>query len=233
MPRMIAPPYAPLSGEILDAIRGVASLPALALDRTTLPLGGGRRVLVVPGYLTNDLATAPLRLFLRSLGYRVEGWGQGINRGEVGRGAQRVAARVATLPAPVTLIGWSLGGIIAREAARQVPDRVDQVITLGSPVVGGPVATRFAARYERQGADLAAIAARIAERNTAPLPVPVTAFYSRRDAIVAWPACLDPNPDNPFTAVEVEAGHYALCLSRAMLVRIAITLGEGPSSRSA
>jgi pimeloyl-ACP methyl ester carboxylesterase len=217
----------PLGGEILHSIRGVVSLPALALDWRGLPRGHGEPVWVVPGYLASDGSTWVLRRFLSGLGYRVVGWGLGRNHGQVGRLAPALAARIteARITEPgATLIGWSLGGIIAREAARRVPERVRRVITLGTPVVGGPVATRFAGRYQKQGADLAAIAEKVAQRNAVPLPVPVVGFFSRVDGVVAWEACLDPNPANDFTGVEVGVGHYALCSSRETLAQLARVL---------
>jgi pimeloyl-ACP methyl ester carboxylesterase len=89
------------------------------------------------------------------------------------------------------LVGWSLGGYIAREYAREHPDEIRKVVTLGSPVVGGPRYTATAGWYRSQGHDLDEIERTIAERYATPLRVPVTAIYSRRDGVVAWRACID------------------------------------------
>lgn len=221
---MTEPAIGPLSTEIFHTIRGVASLPALALDVGRLPRGEGRTVLVIPGYLATDFSTIGLRTFLRCLGYDALGWGLGRNQGQVGPLAKQVAARVAALPGPVSLIGWSLGGVIAREATRLVP--VDRVITLGTPITGGPLATRFAGRYRRQGADLDAITRRIEARNAVPLSVPVVGLYSKVDGIVAWRACVDPNSANDFKGIEVHVGHYALCNSRETLGLVARLLAR-------
>jgi pimeloyl-ACP methyl ester carboxylesterase len=85
------------------------------------------------------------------------------------------------LGAPVRLIGWSLGGYLAREVAREHPHAVQQVITLGSPVIGGPKYTAVAGAYRRRGVDLDAIEAEVAVRNELPLDTPITAIYSQSD----------------------------------------------------
>ena len=82
---------------------------------------------------------------------------------------------------------------MAREAARERPDLVHRVITLGTPVVGGPKYTVVARRFGRRGIDMAAIEAEIELRNRISLRTPVTAIYSRADAVVAWEACIDEN----------------------------------------
>jgi pimeloyl-ACP methyl ester carboxylesterase len=112
----------------------------------------------------------------------------------------------------VRLIGWSLGGFLAREAARERPDWVRQVITLGTPVVGGPKYTIAAHRFFRRGIDLDAIEAELAQRNQILLRKPVTAIYSRVDAIVAWQACID--RDTPDVEhCEVRTSHYGFGFS--------------------
>lgn len=112
----------------------------------------------------------------------------------------------------VRLVGWSLGGNLAREVARERPDIVDQVITLGTPAVGGPKYTAVAEQYRRRGYDLDTIEAEVANRERTPIRVPVTAIYSRSDAIVTWQACLDrisPSVEH----VEVATTHLGLGLS--------------------
>ncbi len=105
------------------------------------PRGEGEPVLVLPGFATGDTSTLVLRSYLRWLGYRPYGWGQGINRGDVRKLLHPMIGRTHSPSVrhdqPVQLIGWSLGGVIAREVARERADLVAGVITLGSPVVGG------------------------------------------------------------------------------------------------
>lgn len=138
---------------------------------------------------------AMLQGFLRLLGYKSRSWGLGRNTGNVARLVPRVLARIDEVaPSPDTevhLVGWSLGGYIAREAAREMPSRIRSVITLGSPVVGGPKYTTVAARYRRRGHDLDELERLVDARYDKPLCVPVTAIFSRSDGIVAWEACID------------------------------------------
>lgn len=172
---------------------------------------GDASVAVLPGFGADDASTLPLRSFLRRLGHEVGGWNLGRNRGDVSALLPRVSEAVLALAKrrgrPVHLIGQSLGGVIARETARDHPEAIAQVITLGTPVVGGPAYTRVGAAY---GADQrAAISAAMRDRLATPIEVPITAVYSRRDGIVAWEACLD--HDNPrATNVEVTSSHFGM-----------------------
>lgn len=195
MSRNISPPSARmLVGELRGAFEPARLLlraPLLA----TLPRGRGANVMVLPGYGATESSMAVLHGFLRMLGYRSVHWGLGRNTGNVARLMPRVLANVEALrlrsDAEIHLVGWSLGGYIAREAAREFPQHVRSVITLGSPVVGGPKYTTVAARYRREGIDLDELERIVDERYDRPLSVPVTAIYSKADGIVAWEACID------------------------------------------
>jgi len=177
------------------------------------PRGNGQPVLLLPGYGGTDASTLAIRTFLRLLGYEPEGWGLGTNTGDVKRILPTVVARTAAAyqrtGQRVRLVGWSLGGVIAREVARERPDLVERVITFGSPIVGGPKYTFVGWRYAERGHDLDAIEAAIDERNRTPITVPITAIYSRGDGIVMWHACIDrlsPQVEH----VEVRATHIGL-----------------------
>jgi pimeloyl-ACP methyl ester carboxylesterase len=198
MPTPITRPEPPSAAGILREGFGLLELPRLLLQAPSLarqPRGAGEPVLVCPGYGAGDATTAVLRAYLSYLGYDAHGWNLGRNDGRVPKLIPRLVQRVRALAgeagAPVRLIGWSLGGYLAREAARERPGDVARVITLGSPVVGGPKYTTVGWVYRRQGYDLDAIEAAVAERNRIPLKVPVTAIYSKADGIVAWQACID------------------------------------------
>ena len=106
--------------------------------RRLLPRGDGHHVIVLPGFTADDRSTRPLRLLLRDIGYHSHGWRLGGNIGptpEILDGLHSLFERVhAAAAAPVSIVGWSLGGIYARELAREAPGRVRQVITLGSPI---------------------------------------------------------------------------------------------------
>ncbi|TFG95332.1 MAG: alpha/beta fold hydrolase, partial [Myxococcales bacterium] len=168
------------------------------------------------------------------LGYRARGWGLGRNHGAVPDLLPRVVERLDALAREegraIGLIGWSLGGYLAREAARERPKAAHHVITLGSPVVGGPKYTAVAGAYRRRGIDLDEIEAQVAARNRQSLETPVTAVYSRSDAVVAWQACIDhcaPNVEH----VEVETTHLGLGFSPEVFEIIAQRLARpGPPS---
>lgn len=196
---------------------GLFELPRLVASTASLrnePRGDGSRVIVLPGFGANDRSTWPIRRFLRSLGYVPEGWGLGVNRGQVPEAIETLGQTIAKATeagAPrISLVGWSLGGYIAREVARDHPDGVRGVVTLGSPVVGGPKYTTVSAVAGLRGWDLDEIEAAIEERKQTPLRVPVTAIYSRRDGVVAWPACVDPERGGPIEHVEVDTTHVGL-----------------------
>lgn len=223
-----APHPAPLA-EVGGFLRGVIGLPMLAASR---PLhGDGGFVRILPGYRSGDATTVALRAYLRAIGYRPRGWGLGVNRGDVEHFSTLVTdlvrADAARTGAPIRIIGWSLGGVIGREVARRAPQSVSHVITLGSPVVGGPVFTAAAASYRAEGWDLEQIAEAVARRNAEPMPVPVTALYSRADSVVAWQACLDPNPLSPTRHVEVAGKHAELAFSAPVLRLVAQALAQG------
>lgn len=103
------------------------------------------------------MSTTLIRAYLQWLGHDVHGWGLGVNRGDVPTLVRLVLDRVARLARdgqrPVALIGWSLGGVLAREASRERPEIVARVITLGTPVIGGPKYTTVGAVYRRRGYD--------------------------------------------------------------------------------
>lgn len=223
---VIEAPGAQALPEVAGLARAVARLPGLALRRAELPRGTGGPVLVVPGFLTGDGATLVMRRFLGRLGHRPVGWGLGINRGQIERLMPRVIALAERVGAgaPLKLVGWSLGGVVARELARERPDLVERVVTLGTPVVGGAKYTFTARHYARRGVDLDAIEARIAARNAEPLLVPVTAIYTRADQVVSWRACLDPNPANDVRHVEVATSHIGLGFDPATLRIVAQAL---------
>ena len=221
---------------LLREARGLLELPSLLLRSPHLarqPRGRGQPALVLPGFGAGDASTAVLRAYLRYLGHRPRGWGLGRNRGDVPMLLARVLEKLDRIAAeerqPVALIGWSLGGVLAREAARERPAAARLVITLGSPVIGGPKYTAVAGFYRRQGIDLDAVEAQVAARNQQPLATPVTAIYSRSDAVVAWRACIDrhaPSVDH----VEVETTHLGLGFSPRVFEIIAERLARPDSA---
>jgi pimeloyl-ACP methyl ester carboxylesterase len=195
-----------------------------------LPRGDGHRVLVFPGLAANDITTLPLRTFLRDRGFQPSAWGQGLNlgprEGVLEACREQVRALHARDGAPVSLLGWSLGGVYARELAKEMPDKVRCVITLGSPFAGPPQATNAWWLFERVSGHPEPDAAMQAALREPP-PVPTTSIYSRTDGIVAWRCSL-----NPVSAlsenIEVHASHIGLGLNPLALVAIVDRLGQDP-----
>ena len=163
--------------------------------RADAPRGSGEPVMVVPGFATDDSWTVRMRRFLASIGYEVRGWNVGRNDGRVPKLIPAVVEQTEKLASdcgqPIRLIGWSLGGYLVREAARERPDLVERVITLGVLVVGGPAYTASAPMYLKRGYDLEEIASTVLEREKRPIMVPVFAVYSRSDGVVKWQSCID------------------------------------------
>ena len=188
----------------------VQSLPLLSLT----PRGDGHPVLVLPGFTAGDLSTAPLRRFLESRGFHAHGWNQGRNLGMRPGLDLRMARRLRGIHwrfgCKVSLVGWSLGGIYARELARQHPDQVRQVITLGSPFNLSARANHAWRLYELLSGESVDDEQELLERLREPLPVPTTAIYSRTDGVVAWQTCVD-DESRPHTEnVEVPGSHCGL-----------------------
>jgi pimeloyl-ACP methyl ester carboxylesterase len=125
------------------------------------------------------------------------------------RMAEYVSVRARALGRPVSLVGWSLGGTIAREVARDVPEAVDRVITLGSPVIGGPKYTAAAAALRSRGLDLDWIEVNVRRRDRRPITQPITSVVSRCDAVVAWEAAID-RVSPRVRLVEVDTPHIGL-----------------------
>jgi pimeloyl-ACP methyl ester carboxylesterase len=210
---------APDPSSIIREVRGLLEFPRLLLhfpDLVRQPRGNGQPVLILPGYGSGDGSTAMLKGYLRLLGYRARGWGLGRNKGNAVELLPRILKRVASLARrsnhKVHLIGWSYGGYLARELARERADLIGHVVTLGTPVVGGPKYTVFAKRFQSRGFDIDAIAAAIESRNKISMCTPVIAIYSRRDGIVAWKACIDNNGTN-VEHVEVRTTHFGFGFS--------------------
>jgi pimeloyl-ACP methyl ester carboxylesterase len=208
-----------------------ASLLFLPLLRA-LPKGDGHTVLVFPGLAASDLSTAPLRRFLTDQGYKAQAWEMGRNLGPRPGVLEGCKARIQELRREsgrkVTLIGWSLGGIYAREMAKLVPDDVRGVITLGTPFSGPPRATNAWQIYEMASGESADARHAQFDLATAP-PVPTTSIYSRTDGIVAWQCSVQRPGRSDTENIEVDASHIGLGVNPAVLYALAdrLTQAEG------
>ena len=185
--------------------------------------GDGHAVLVLPASLRSDRQTAQLRAFLEGLGYAARGWGLGVDIGPTASAVRGTQARLCELAArhgPVSLVGFSMGGLFARLLAARAPTQVRQVITVCSPVVEPARSVWFPLEPFLDlwpGVDLRALAGEIA----APPPVPATCIYSRDDGIVRWSHCIDPAlPSDDHIEV---SGQHVTMPHNAQVVRILAT----------
>jgi pimeloyl-ACP methyl ester carboxylesterase len=202
-----------------------AALPLLSLA----PRGDGHCVLVFPGLIASDISTRPLRAFLGNRGYDVHGWGQGRNFGPRPGVERRMRDHIHELRRrsgrKVSLIGWSLGGVYARQLAKLAPDDVRQVITLGSPFNGSPRATNAWRLYEYASGRSADEAQALGSALSETPPVPTTAIFSRTDGICAWQCCVEtegPQAEN----IEVQGSHCGLGHHPAAVYAIADRLAQ-------
>ena len=194
------------------------------------PAGDGHPVLVFPGLAANDVTTVPLRNFLRERGYAPHPWNYGFNFGPrpgVLRGCiEHVRELHETYGRKVSLVGWSLGGLYAREVAKLVPELARCVITLGTPFTGNPKATNAWRLYEWI-ADGKVDDPRMQAQLRVPPPLPTTSIYSKTDGIVAWRCSL--NPGSALAEnVEVVASHIGLGLNPLAMMAIVDRLGQDP-----
>lgn len=205
-----------------------AVLPAWpALQRA--PAGDGHTVMVFPGLSASDASTLPLRRYLDVLDYDTRGWSQGFNfgpRAGVLENAKRGLAQACDASGrKVSLIGWSLGGVYARELAKEMPECVRCVITLGSPFAAHPRSTNAWRIYElTSGRDIELEHGNY-DLPLAP-PVPTTSIYSRSDGIVAWQGSIQ-RPDHGQTEnVEVIASHIGMGLNPSAWWAVADRLAQ-------
>jgi pimeloyl-ACP methyl ester carboxylesterase len=195
------------------------------------PAGDGHSVLVFPGLAASDPSTFPLRGYLSTLRYKTEGWSQGLNFGP--RDGVLEAARRNLEDAysksgrKVSLIGWSLGGVYARELAKQLPQKVRCVITLGTPFAGPPKSTNAWRIYElASGNDINVEQAKY-DLHVAP-PVPTTSIFSRSDGIVAWRGSVQDAAfgHDRIENIEVVASHIGMGLNPSAWWAVADRLAQ-------
>ena len=200
------------------------------------PRGDKHPVMVIPGFLASDVSTRPLRAYLKVKGYTPYGWGLGRNLGSHIVGGENLLSdelldQVIRIHVKhdqkVSLVGWSLGGILAREIARKIPDCIRQVISLGSPFNGPKGTAPVAAKLFRLlngdvgERDPAAINAMLT-----PPPVPCSAIFSRTDGIAHWRACRDDSFHNKSENIEVAGSHLGLGHNPQVLWVIADRLAQ-------
>jgi pimeloyl-ACP methyl ester carboxylesterase len=195
-----------------------------------LPAGDGHPVIVFPGLGAADMTTAPLRGLLESLGYSTYPWQQGFNFGPregVLDGCRSLVRRTADRHgSKVSLVGWSLGGVYAREMAKELPKLSRCVITLGTPFAGHPRATNAWRFYELVSGQSVHDPAMLEQIRGLP-SVPTTSIYTKTDGVVAWQGCINeaaPHAEN----IEVHASHVGMGLNPLALYAIADRLRQDP-----
>lgn len=229
--RVVAPPLSLLCAEPLRAILEYTSM--RLMNKASLPRGNGEPVVIFPGLGADRHSTAPLRSFCEELGYVAYDWGRGFNTGpsgDVQAWMDRLARHVDKLTAAhrqrLNLIGWSLGGIYARELAKLIPKRVRQVITIGTPL-GAFEQTHAARLYRLLNGQRPALDKPLSKRlGTAP-HVPTTSICSRSDGVVAWRSCIDTTQRKGVLNIEVEGSHVGLGWNPQVLSIIAHRLKSG------
>ena len=202
----------------------VATWPLL----TRAAKGDGHPVLVLPGLTAGDASTWPLRRFLESRGYAVYPWELGLNRGPRDGVVRKLLTRIRSIQREhgrkLSLVGWSLGGAMARALAVREPSRVRSVITLGSPLGGHPKASNAWRLFEFVSG-VRADDPRLRALMRRHPPVPSTSILSKSDGIVSWPMSLIPQ-NGQSENIEVSASHFGMGANPAVLWAIADRLSQ-------
>lgn len=223
----------PLRAATEFGIFGASLAPMMAMSAK----GDGHPVLVLPGLLASDRSTVALRAVLKKLGFDARPWKLGPNLGmrTVGKNGEKLHARLDEIHresgAKISLLGWSLGGVLARLLATRAPQRIRQVITLGSPFAGDPRSTNAWKTYEWASGtkiDDRESRALLAEIQS-PSPVASTAIYSRGDGVCAWQACRDEVSGARRENIEVHGSHCGLGVNPSVLYAVADRLAQAES----
>lgn len=219
---------------VSEAFGYLSALPVLLSG----PRGDGHTVMTLPGFMASDLSTRWLRQLLRQLNYDVHPWLLGRNTGRIelidALTSRFLAMSDAARGHKISLIGQSLGGVLARELARRYPDRVRMVITLGSPFgLGDSAGTNPLVQqvFERVSSHSAEELRNhlLTEDPSEPPPVPCAAIYSRTDGVVSWTSCIErdrPNTDN----IEVLGSHSGMALHPAVMHAVTDRLAQSPTA---
>jgi pimeloyl-ACP methyl ester carboxylesterase len=229
-PRRLRPPGL---GLLLAEARGIFEFnTSLLLSPLLLraPRGDGHPVLTLPGFLASDLSMAPMRRYLSELGYDTHAWRMGRNIGGMTRMRAALLDRLSEIHGEsgrkVSIVGWSLGGVYARDLALQAPDMVRYVVTLGSPFAGDVRATNATRLYEALSGEAADDNSELRKAIAGDLPVPATSIYSKSDGIVNWRTChLCPSDRSENIEVYL-ASHVGLGVNPAALWAVADRLAQ-------
>jgi pimeloyl-ACP methyl ester carboxylesterase len=204
------------------------------------PPGDGHPVVIFPGLGADGASVATLREHCRALGYEAFDWGEGFNTGPQGdldtwlRALQgQVAELLAAHEQPATLIGWSLGGLYARELGKLMAPRLRQVITIGTPFNAEADHTNAGWLFRLLSGNSAALDPALSRRLRTPPPLRTTSIYSRTDGVVAWQTCRHDKRSKWVHDIEVDGSHIGMGWNRDVLAAVADRLGQpaGPWRR--
>lgn len=235
-----SPPLRLLAIEPLRALIEYAGMQMM--HAADLPPGDGHPVVIFPGLATDHRATRPLAAFCERLGYTTYDWGRGLNTGPHGDLdlwiddlTRHVQALTAHHEAAVSFVGWSLGGLYAREVAKRLGDRVRQVITLGTPLSGNTDPTNAAWLYRLLNGEPDHVAAEVAAGVREAPRAPTTAIFSRTDGVVSWQACIQHGDEDHIENIEVDGSHCGLVCNADVMAILADRLKPrtGPWQRHA
>jgi pimeloyl-ACP methyl ester carboxylesterase len=218
---------------LLAEARGIFEFNASLLLSPLLmraPRGDGHPVLALPGFLASDLSMMPLRRYLAELGYDAHAWRMGRNMGGVSRIRAALLDRLKQIHGEsgrkVSVVGWSLGGVYARDLALQAPEMVRNVVTLASPFANDIRATNATRLYEALSGETVGTNPELERAIAGDLPVPVSSIYSKSDGIVNWRTCLL-RPSDTAENIEVYfASHVGIGVNPAALWALADRLAQ-------
>ena len=195
--------------------------------------GDGHPVVIFPGLGADGNSVATLRNHCRALGYDAFDWGQGFNtgpRGDLDDWLQVLKSQVLELleghTQPATLIGWSLGGLYAREVSKLIAPRIRQVITIGTPFNAQADHTNAGWLFRLLSGSTSSWDPVLGRRLRTPPPVRTTSIYSRSDGIVAWQTCRHDKPSRLVHDIEVSGSHIGMGWNRDVLAAVADRLGQ-------
>jgi len=197
--------------------------------------GDGHPVVLFPGLGAHGGSVATLRKHCRSLGYEAFDWGQGFNtgpRGDLDTWLKALEGRVTDLLSaheqPATLIGWSLGGLYAREIGKLMAPRLRQVITIGTPFNAEADHTHVGWLFRLLGGNSAVLDPALSQRLRTPPPLRTTSIYSRTDGVVAWQTCRHEKRSKLVHDIEVDGSHIGMGWNREVLDAVTDRLGQAP-----
>jgi hypothetical protein len=194
------------------------------------PRGEGQPVLLLPGFTAGDASTTPWRRYLKRQGFAAHPWLLGRNVGPASGVRKGMKERVEELAGrynqKISIVGWSLGGVYARELAKRHPDRVRHVVTMGSPFADVARASNVTRMFDRMsGSERKASRTALADSLREPPNVPSTSIYTKTDGVVHWSACLEPETDHTEN-IEIFGSHCGLGFNPVVLYAVAERLSQ-------